>query len=259
MKSYAGALVAARRERERGLLVGRPLPRRRTRCRPVLLGAVIEHLCISIIVGPLVGTHTAVAFPHAPPMYREAAPTPTPPFPQCSRVSLLWSPRCMPPQDHSLGYCQLLLPPPYTPRSDSALFIPPRPLLPLFPSMTPPPRYVSPSPMTSVVGPPLAPRLSLQSTLRLPLPSPVTPPPLRLPHPCVFPPPLTLGPTLWVGCRPCLLLGRLDVILHWVGFVTSGVSVAGESPWARPLRTMTLVLYVSKPCLLQPPRGLHFA
>ena len=52
-------------------------------------------------------------------------------------------------------------PPPYTSRPGSS-HAPPRLLLPLFPSMTPPPRYVSLSPSCGVMGPPPASRPTSQ-------------------------------------------------------------------------------------------------
>ena len=85
--------------------------------------------------------------------------------PWCSHVSLSWSPGACLVRDHSLGYRQpsAVIASSYIHdacRSSSssvrALFVSPRPLLSLFPSMMLLPRYVSPSPMTSVMGPPLS-------------------------------------------------------------------------------------------------------
>ena len=127
--------------------------------------------------------------------------------------------------------------------------------------MTPPPHYVLPSPTTSIMGPPPAPRLLSQSTPRLPVPVAGTPPSRRpdvraLSH-------LHRPSVPRCGLVAGLLLGRLIVSLSLrsvrsVGLVTPVVSVADKSPRAPPpLRTITLVLHVSKPCLLQSPRRLH--
>ena len=90
--------------------------------------------------------------------------------------------------------------PPYTPCSGSVSRAPPRQLLPLFPSVTPPPRYVLPSPSHGVMGPLPAPRPVSQLTPRLPAPFAGNLAALSL----VSLRPSTACPSTWVGCRPRL-------------------------------------------------------
>ena len=127
-------------------------------------------------------------------------------------------------------------PPPYTSRSGSVSRAP-RMLLPLFPSMTPPPCYMSPS--RGVMGPQPAPRPASQLTPRLPVAatgSPAVPSPL----------PVDRIPTS-IDCLS-LIVGRLpatpsvrserrasnaDVSLRSGGPLSPGVSAAVESPRTR--------------------------
>ena len=128
------------------------------------------------------------------------------------------------------------LPPPYAPHSSSPSSLIPLPLLLLFPSMTPPPRYVSPSPMTSVMGPSPTPYLSSQSTLRIPAPVASNPTPASV---CV---PTSINHrSLIVGWLLAMLSPRPSPLeslslcsVERVGLVTPGVSVVGESPRACP-------------------------
>ena len=169
----------------------------------------------AIVVGPVVGTHTTVVFPRAPPTCREVALAPSGAHGLVSRgpSGTWWSLR---PVSRALP-----LPPPMLSRQLFCFLLHtllvlarPRSLLPLFSSMTPTPRYVSPSRTTSVMGPPPAPPLSSQSTPRLPAPvasNPAFMSPQRL---CAFPPPSTVGPSSCGGCRPHLLVDHLIVSLR---------------------------------------------
>ena len=94
------------------------------------------------------------------------------------------------------------LPPPYTSRSVSASLALPRLLKPFFQLMTPPPRYESPSPAPSVMGPPPAPRPSSQSTQRLPAPITSNHPAFPSPHSAVRVPTSINHRSLSVGRLP---------------------------------------------------------
>ena len=112
---------------------------------------------------------------------------------------------------------------------------PPHLLLLLFPSMTPPPRYMSPSLSRGVMGPLPAPRPASQSTPRLPVPTTSSPAVPSIAFPC----PSTVCPSSWAGWRPCLLLGLEHRVLHadvslGLGGLTPGVSAAVESPRTCP-------------------------
>ena len=166
-----------RRERASSL----PLHRTLVRLTPFPLGGDIEHLCAPGEVGPLVGTRTAVEFACAPPTCREVAlfflsvlahqsPVVLPAHSSCRITSLATISREPPSPPPTSATPVAPMPPSNVSRSVLASFMPPRPLLPLFPSMTPPPRYVLLTPTAAVVGPPPAPRLSSQSALRLPAP-----------------------------------------------------------------------------------------
>ena len=130
-------------------------------------------------------------------------------------------------------------PPPYTSRSGSESHAPPRMLLLL---------SALPSPYHGVMGPPPAPCPVLQSTSRLSVPatgSPVASP--RRSRPYVH---RSSGPSLWAGCRPRLPVG-----------LSTGCRLHGlaqlSSPQGLVPRTMTSVLHIGMPCLLQPPRRLR--
>ena len=131
-------------------------------------------LRVPAAVGRPVGTHTAVVFPYA-----------SPPPSGAHAFSLLWFlwhmpharplPR-LPSAEHLLRSSRLSFR--FFLRT-LLILAQPRPLLPLFPLMTPPLPYVSPSPTTYVMGPPPAPHLS---------------PCLHVPQrPCVFLPSSTIS------------------------------------------------------------------
>ena len=168
MKSCAGAwavVVAVRGGRAPCL----PPRRRRFLVRHVRLvhvrvGALV--LCPPHVVGPAVGARPTVRLCLTPPTCREAAHAP---LQSLSRHSLVVSPthasrRTTPSDTVSRAPPS---PPPafvtpvgplYTSRCGSVSRAPPRLVLPLFSSMTPPPRYMSPSPSRGVMGPSPAPR-----------------------------------------------------------------------------------------------------
>ena len=139
----------------------------------------------------------------------------------------------------------------------------PRMLLPLSSSMTPPPRYASPSPSSGVIGPPPAPRPVSQSTPWLPAPAAGS-------LAASSPPPVDHVPTsinllsLVMGRLPATPSGRSErrvshtmVSVGMGGLPSPGFSTAGESP-RLILRTMMSVRCVGKPYLPQPPQRLSY-
>ena len=160
----------------------------------------------------------------APPIVQEAALAPPPP--SLSRLSLVVSPTLAvgrttlsatvsrAPPSPPLVFVTPVgpAPPPYTLCSGSLSHAPPRMLVPLFPSITPPP-----SPVHGTLGNMPAPRPVSQWTPRPPAPTPVASlsccliPSIASPHPS------TVCPSPWAGCWPRLLLG-LKVVSHMLRF-----------------------------------------
>ena len=99
-------------------------------------------------------------------------------------------------------------PPPYKLRSGSLSHGLPRLLLLLFPSMTPPPCYVSPSPFRGAMGPSLLLVLRHSHLLGHLLPLLLAPLSHRLLPSIASLRPSTVCPSPWAGYRPRLLLGR---------------------------------------------------
>ena len=132
------------------------------------------------------------------------------------------------------------LPPPYTSRSGSVSRAPPCQLLPLFPLMTPPPRYVLLSPTTVIMFPQSFPCPSSQSTPRLPAPVAgnltFQSPPSAVRAPVFIDRwSLSVG---WLLAMPsaspeCQESPSVD-LLGREGLVTLGDSAAGESPRTHP-------------------------
>ena len=130
-------------------------------------------------------------------------------------------------------------PPPYTSLSGSLSHTPPRMLLQIIPSMTPPPLYASLSPLRVAISPSSAPRPVSQSTPRPPAPAvgglavPSPPPPVdRIPT-SINRLSLAVGRLPGTPPRPEHRKSHAEVSLGRSG-LSPGVSAAGESPRTHP-------------------------
>ena len=126
--------------------------------------------CTNSSHAPSRSSHISEGSSHSPPMLSRHSSVVPPAHVSCRATPSATISRVPPSPPPTFVTPLASLPPPYSSRSGSVSRAPPSQLILLFPSMTPAPRYESPSPAPSVMGPPPTPCPSSQLTQRLPAP-----------------------------------------------------------------------------------------